>query len=95
MPPSVPAGRLPHAADTTTISLLELGGLSELSALHPALSTLAWFALPVVATLLAMLWTAYAGRRRPPSNEIDSMERHARLRAALAADTTPRERTRR
>jgi len=69
--------------------------MPELSSLPPALSTLAWFGLPVVATLLAMLWTAYAGRRRPPSNEIDSMERHARLRAALAADTTPARRTRR
>ena len=46
---------------------------------------LAWL-LPVpVATLLAVLWTAWTGRSRGPADPVDSVRAHQRSMAALTA----------
>jgi hypothetical protein len=46
-------------------------------------SIAAWWAIPVVATLLAMAWTAWASRVRGPGDVSDTTRRYDKFRAAM------------
>jgi hypothetical protein len=65
-------------------------------------AALAWWALPIGATVLAVLWMKVAGRRPPPADTHETIADYARFRAALstardpqaARDARPERRTR-
>jgi hypothetical protein len=46
-----------------------------------------WWAIPIGATLAAILWAALAGRPKPPADTHDSLQSHQRFRAAMEHDT--------
>jgi hypothetical protein len=50
---------------------------------------LAWLAIPVVSTLVAILWLAVVNRPRPPASTQETVEAHARFREALRQADTP------
>ncbi|MGH3326741.1 MAG: hypothetical protein ACRDPT_02900 [Streptomycetales bacterium] len=50
-------------------------------------SAIAWWGIPLGATLIAVVWAMWASRPRPPSNVFDSLESHRRFRAAMENDT--------
>lgn len=43
-----------------------------------------WLAPVPVATVLAICWTSWSGRTRPPQSVADSVAEHQRFRQALA-----------
>jgi len=47
------------------------------------MAALAWLAIPVAATLAAIVWVTWAGRARRPADAYDSMARHERFRQAM------------
>lgn len=47
------------------------------------MSALAWWAIPVVATLLAIGYVSWASRPKPREDVHDSLKAHERFRAAL------------
>ncbi len=53
------------------------------------MAALAWWALPIGATLLAVLWMMIARRQRPPADTHETVEDYARFRAALAGPRDP------
>ena len=54
------------------------------------MTPLIWIAFPVVATLLAIAWTMWITRERPPPDEFDSMAAHHRFVQALSPDKLSR-----
>lgn len=48
------------------------------------MSPLVWTAAPLVVTVLAAVWVSWRARPRRPGDPIDTVEEHARFRAALA-----------
>jgi hypothetical protein len=52
--------------------------------------TLAWLAIPVVALVLAVLWAVWASRTPPRADTHDTLEQHARFRAAFDPQHTRR-----
>ena len=54
------------------------------------MGALAWWAIPIVSTLVAIVWVALVNRPRPREDAHDSMRDYERLRAALAATSEPR-----
>lgn len=50
------------------------------------MSAVAWWAIPVVATLLAVLWVSWAGRSRPPADVYESLETYRRFKDAMEND---------
>lgn len=48
------------------------------------MAALAWTAAPILVTLLATGWLSWRARPRRPGDAIDTVEEHARFRAALA-----------
>jgi hypothetical protein len=48
------------------------------------MSSLAWLAIPLVALLLGVLWAVWTARPRPRADTHETVEEHARFRAALA-----------
>jgi hypothetical protein len=48
------------------------------------MSVMAWLGLPVVATLLAIVYAHWSNRPRGPEEALDSVERYQRFRQALA-----------
>ncbi|MEP6697542.1 MAG: hypothetical protein ABJA34_11790 [Pseudonocardiales bacterium] len=48
------------------------------------MSPLVWTLAPLVVTLLAILWVSWRARPRGPGDPMDTVEEHARFRAALA-----------
>ena len=55
------------------------------------MSPLVWDAIPVVAVVLAILYVTWSRRTRRPADVEETVERHARFRAALreASGETP------
>lgn len=53
------------------------------------MAALAWWALPIGATLLAVLWTMIAGRQRPPADTHETVAAYARFRAVLGGAHDP------
>ena len=47
------------------------------------MQAIAWWAIPIVATLLAIAWAAFVSRPKPPADPHDSVAEYARFRAAL------------
>jgi len=45
---------------------------------------LAWWLIPIVATLLAVVWVTWANRPRRPADAHDSLAAHRRFTEALA-----------
>ena len=49
----------------------------------PGVSSLAWLAIPLVALVLAVLWVAWTSRTRPRADTHETLEEHARFKAAM------------
>lgn len=47
------------------------------------MSALVWLSIPVVALVLAVLWVAWSNRSRPRADTHETLEEHARFRAAF------------
>jgi len=56
------------------------------------MSPLVWTLAPVVVTLVAIGWVSWRSRPRGPGDPIDTIEQHARFRAALARGARPEDR---
>lgn len=50
------------------------------------MAAIAWWGIPIGATLVAVLWTAWAGRPRRPEDVHDTVEHYQRFREAISAD---------
>ena len=48
------------------------------------MSSLVWLAIPLVALVLAVLWVAWTSRTRPRADTHETLEEHARFKAAFA-----------
>jgi hypothetical protein len=44
---------------------------------------IAWWAIPIGATLLAVAWVSFVSRPKPPADPHDSVEDYRRFRSAL------------
>ncbi len=55
------------------------------------MSSLVWLAIPLVALLLAVLWVIWTSRTRPRADTHETLEEHARFKAAFDPDRTRRE----
>lgn len=53
------------------------------------MTVLAWWAIPIVATALALGWAAWVSRSRPRPEAIDTVEDYQRFRTALASVAHP------
>jgi hypothetical protein len=42
-----------------------------------------WLAIPLVALVLALLWVAWTSRTRPRADTHETLEEHARFKAAM------------
>jgi hypothetical protein len=49
-----------------------------------------WLSIPVVATLLAILWVTWAGRPKTPKDTHASLQSYQRFRAAMENETSRR-----
>ena len=47
------------------------------------MSSLVWLAIPLVALALALLWVAWTSRTRPRADTHETLEEHARFKAAM------------
>jgi hypothetical protein len=47
------------------------------------MAALAWLAIPVAATLVAIGWVTWTGRSRRPADAHDSVARYERFRQAI------------
>ena len=52
------------------------------------MAAIAWWGIPIGATLVAVLYTAWAGRPRRPEDVHDTVEHYQRFKAAISADVT-------
>jgi hypothetical protein len=50
------------------------------------MSSLVWLAIPLVALVLALLWVAWTSRTRPRAGTHETLEEHARFKAAFDTD---------
>lgn len=57
------------------------------------MQALAWWLIPIVATVLAVVWLSFRARPRPPVDAHDSMEERERFRAAMERPLAPPRRT--
>jgi heme exporter protein D len=46
-------------------------------------SSLVWLAIPLVALVLAVLWVVWTSRTRPRADTHETLEEHARFKAAM------------
>jgi sensor domain CHASE-containing protein len=46
-------------------------------------SSLVWLAIPLVALALAVLWVVWTSRARPRADTHETLEEHARFKAAF------------
>lgn len=53
------------------------------------MQALAWWLIPIVATLVAVGWLSFRARPRPPVDPHDSLEERARFRAAMERPLAP------
>jgi phage gp37-like protein len=51
------------------------------------MTAVAWWGIPLGATLLAVVWVAWAGRRRPPADTHATVSSYQRFRSAMEHDT--------
>jgi hypothetical protein len=49
------------------------------------MSALAWWLIPIGATVLAIAWASWASRPKPPANVHDTLQSYERFRRALGA----------
>jgi cytochrome c-type biogenesis protein CcmH/NrfF len=54
-------------------------------------SSLVWLAIPLVALVLAVLWVIWTSRTRPRADTHETLEEHARFKAAFDPDRARRE----
>ena len=47
------------------------------------MQAVAWWLIPIVATLLAVAWLSFRNRPRPPVDTHESLEERERFRAAM------------
>ncbi len=47
------------------------------------MQAIVWWIIPVVATVIAVVWVSIANRPRPPADTSDSVAEHERFRAAM------------
>ncbi len=47
------------------------------------MQAIVWWIIPVVATVVAVVWVSIANRPRPPADTTDSVAEHERFRAAM------------
>ena len=47
------------------------------------MSSLVWLAIPLVALVLAVLWVIWTSRTRPRADTHETLEEHARFKAAM------------
>lgn len=47
------------------------------------MSSLVWLAIPLVALVLAVLWVVWTSRTRPRADTHETVEEHARFKAAM------------
>jgi hypothetical protein len=47
------------------------------------MQAMAWWSLPLVAFVVAIVWVSVANRPRPPADPHDSMAEHERFRQAM------------
>ena len=47
------------------------------------MEAIAWWAIPIGATLVAVVWVSLVSRPKPPADPHDSVEDYERFRAAL------------
>ena len=47
------------------------------------MQAMAWWSVPLVAFVVAIVWVSVANRPRPPADPHDSMAEHERFRAAM------------
>ncbi len=50
------------------------------------MSPLAWLAIPVVALVLGVLWALWTSRTRPRADTHQTLEEHARFKAAFESE---------
>jgi len=53
------------------------------------MSALAWWLLPIAATLIAIAYATWRGRPGPPEDTHDAMEARERFRRAIEGGTAP------
>lgn len=58
------------------------------------MSAIAWWGIPVGATLLAILWVSWASRPKPRIGVHESLQQHERFRRALERSAEADERRR-
>lgn len=51
------------------------------------MQAMAWWSVPLVAFVVAVVWVSLANRPRPPAHTRDSMAEHERFRQAMARQT--------
>ena len=51
------------------------------------MAAIAWWAIPIGATLIAVLWTSWLSRPRGPEDVHDTVKNYERFRAALSTET--------
>jgi heme exporter protein D len=54
-------------------------------------SSLVWLAIPLVALVLAVLWVVWTSRTRPRADTHETLEEHARFKAAFDQDRPRRQ----
>ncbi|HLZ38021.1 MAG TPA: hypothetical protein VKP64_09770 [Mycobacteriales bacterium] len=52
------------------------------------MSVLAWLAIPLAATFVAIVWAYFAARPRRSARVLDTMAAYERFRAAMAAPSS-------
>jgi hypothetical protein len=53
------------------------------------MQALAWWAIPLVATAIAIAWAVFAARPKGPDDALDTIEAHKAFREALSRPTPP------
>jgi len=53
------------------------------------MDVLVWWLLPVVTTVLAVVWATWVRRSPRPAGDDETVEAYARFRAALARSSAP------
>ncbi len=54
------------------------------------MESLVWLAIPLVALTLGVLWALWASRTRPRADTHQTLEEHARFKAAFDVEQRPR-----